>query len=511
MKLVSISSQVVWGPVGNTAAVPALQAKGHEVLALPTITLSNHPGHGAPAGFRTQAEDMARMFAALEALGALSNLDAMLTGYFASVGQVEEVARLLDRVAVPYLLVDPVMGDHGRLYIPQEVAAAIRAHLVPRATCLTPNAFELAWLSGLEVADEDSAIAAARALGRAEVLATSIPAVGDRLATLLVTPDAVHRVVTPKLAGVPHGTGDFLSGLYLAERLSLPPQAALAAAMKTLARAIALSAGTTVLNVAGALHHVNEPSMQEVSGSSSAMPADAATRYIGLDGCRGGWLAVYWDGSPTSSPNVRILANIHDLDLPQGCTCAIDIPIGFMDTVNEGGRDAERAARNFLKGKTSSVFSAPCRKALGAKSFAEALALNKQNSQPRGIGLSQQSAALIPKLKEVDDFITVEVQEQLFESHPEVAFAIMNGNSAVLSKKRQKEGASERIELLRKSGFPIDNLVKPERAGGNWFIDDLLDACACAWSARRIHEGRAVTFPADPPRDARGLRMAISA
>ena len=254
MKLLSISSQVVWGPVGNSAAVPALQAKGHEVLALPTITLSNHPGHGTPAGFRTHAEDMARMFAALEALGALSGLHAMLTGYFASVGQVQEVAGLLDRIPVPYLLVDPVMGDHGRLYIPQDVAEAIREHLLPRASCITPNAFELAWLAGVDVTDEDSAIAAARALGIGEVLATSIPAGADHLGTLLVTHDEVHRVVTPKLAGVPHGTGDFLSGLYLGERLAQSPQLALAAAMKTLARAIARSAGTGVLDVAGALH-----------------------------------------------------------------------------------------------------------------------------------------------------------------------------------------------------------------------------------------------------------------
>ena len=253
MKVLSISSQVVWGPVGNSAAVPALQAKGHEVLALPTITLSNHPGHGAPAGFRTQADDMARMFAALEALGALSNLNAMLTGYFASVGQVEEVAGLLGRVAVPFLLVDPVMGDHGRLYIPQEVAEAIRAHLVPRSNCLTPNAFELSWLSGHEVTDEASAIAAARSLALPEVLATSVSS-QDGLATLLVTPDAVHRIVVPKLAKVPNGTGDFLSGLYLAERLGHAPQQAFSAAMKTLSRAIALSSGTTVLNVAGALH-----------------------------------------------------------------------------------------------------------------------------------------------------------------------------------------------------------------------------------------------------------------
>ena len=254
MRILSISSQVVWGPVGNSAAVPALQARGHEVLGLPTIMLSNHPGHGQPAGFRTEAADMARMLAALEGLCVLDGLDAVMTGYFASVSQVEEVAGLLGRIAVPLLLVDPVMGDHGRLYVPPEVADAIALHLVPHASILTPNGFELARLSGMPVTDAASATAAARALGCPELLATSIPAEGGRIATLLVTPQEVHNVTTPKLQHVPHGTGDFLSGLYLAARLESPPREALAAAMKTLARAIALSAGTPVLDVAGALH-----------------------------------------------------------------------------------------------------------------------------------------------------------------------------------------------------------------------------------------------------------------
>lgn len=254
MRVLAVSSQVVWGPVGNSAAIPALQARGHEVLGLPTITLSNHPGHGQPAGFRTSAEDMARMLAALEALGAFSGLDAVMTGYFASAGQVEEVAKLLDRIDVPFLLTDPVMGDHGRLYVAEDVASAIAKHLVPRATCLAPNGFELARLSGITVTDETSAIAAARALGRPEVLATSIPADGGRLSTLLITSDEVHTVTTQRIDGVPNGTGDFLSGLYLAARLVLPPKDAFAHSMKTLSRAIALSAGSRVLDVAGALH-----------------------------------------------------------------------------------------------------------------------------------------------------------------------------------------------------------------------------------------------------------------
>lgn len=254
MRVLSISSQVVWGPVGNSAAVPALQARGHEVLPLPTITLSNHPGHGAPKGFRTGPEDMAQMLASLEALGSLRHLDAVLTGYFASPEQVEEVAKLIARIHPSFVLIDPVIGDHGRLYVPEAVAKAIRSHLLPLASCLTPNGFELAWLSGREVTDEASAIAAARVLGIPEVLATSIPAQGDMLATLLVTADEVHAVATPKLPSVPHGTGDFLSGLYLAARLSMPSPQALATAMQTLQRAIALSAGTPVLDVAGALH-----------------------------------------------------------------------------------------------------------------------------------------------------------------------------------------------------------------------------------------------------------------
>lgn len=257
MRVLAISSQVAYGPVGLTAAVPALQAKGHEVLAVPTITLSNHPGHGRPAGFRTQPDDLNAMLGTLEAMGVLAQTAAVLTGYIASEAQVDAVETVLVRMkaASPtlFLLADPVVGDEGGLYVAEDVAAAIRDRLVPLASCITPNRFELSWLSGKEVGDEDEALAAARIMAAPEVLATSIPA-GDRLATMAIHADGHHTVLNRKLAQVPHGTGDFLSGLYLAERLHLPPQEALAAAMKQLSRAIARSAGTPVLDVAGALH-----------------------------------------------------------------------------------------------------------------------------------------------------------------------------------------------------------------------------------------------------------------
>lgn len=254
MRVLSISSQVVWGPVGNSAAVPALQAAGIEVLGLPTVILSNHPGHAAPTGLRMPPADMARMLQSLDALGVLTGLDGVLTGYFASADQVREVAAVLRRIAVPFTLVDPVMGDHGRLYVTEDVAQAIRTHLLPLASCISPNSFELSLLSGQVVADEASAVAAARVLGIPEVLATSIPAPGGRLATLAVTATDVAMSVTRQRPGVPHGTGDFLSGLYLAARLRHPPGDALEMAMTVLERAILRSEGAPALDVAGALH-----------------------------------------------------------------------------------------------------------------------------------------------------------------------------------------------------------------------------------------------------------------
>lgn len=250
--MLSISSQVAFGPVGNSAAVPALQARGHAVLAVPTVMLSNHPGHGKPEGFRTSPADLA---AILRRAISFAPVDAVLTGYFASPEQVAETADVIGSLrqqnAGLYVLVDPVAGDGEAFYVPEPVAVAIRDILLPQATCLTPNRFELEWLSGKPAGSIAAATAAARSLAIPEVLATSIPAEGGHLATLLVKLGAVYTEVRALLPHVPHGTGDFLAGAYLAERLISSPPDALRFAQQRLDRAIARSAGSSALDVAG--------------------------------------------------------------------------------------------------------------------------------------------------------------------------------------------------------------------------------------------------------------------
>jgi pyridoxine kinase len=253
-KVLAISSQTIFGPVGNSAAVPALQAEGHEVLALPTILLSFHPGHGTPAGQRTPAPLMHEMLEKLEQLGALNDCAAVITGYFADAEQVDIAALTIDRLRKQnpglIVLVDPVIGDDGALYVPLPVAVAIRDKLVPLATIATPNTYELSWLTDMAVHDEKTAMEAAAHLGLAETLITSVPSAGS-LATLLVAAGLAHSHKAKRLAHVPHGTGDFLAGLYFAHRLKHAAPAAFDLAMTRLDAAIAKSMGGSVLDITG--------------------------------------------------------------------------------------------------------------------------------------------------------------------------------------------------------------------------------------------------------------------
>lgn len=235
--VLAISSQVAFAPVGNSAAVPALQASGLEVIALPTILLSNHPGLGTPEGMRTPAPTLAAMLEKLAGLHALDNLSAIMTGYFADAAQVHVVADMIRRLRPAFYLCDPVIGDapHG-LYVPQSVAEAIRDHLVPLAHAITPNHFERAWLGNIKAR---------------ECITTGIPEAGQ-LVTQVEHADKIHRHASDRLEAVPHGTGDLLSGLYLAARLKAhEPAEAFARAMQSLDAAIIRSVGRSGLDLRG--------------------------------------------------------------------------------------------------------------------------------------------------------------------------------------------------------------------------------------------------------------------
>jgi pyridoxine kinase len=257
--VLSISSQVAYGPVGNSASVPALQAAGFTVSQVPTIILSNHPGLGKPSGVKLPPTELEAILKSLEALGVLDTCLGVMTGYFASAEQIKVAVSFIHKMKSKnpslYVLVDPILGDDGSLYVSSDVAYAIREDLLPLASCITPNCFELGWLADKPVSNKAEVLIAAATLPCKEILATSIPLEADKLASLAITGSAYVETSSPLKPDVPHGTGDFLAGLYFAARLNgYESRDALKLSAGILDASISRSLGQPCLDIIGALH-----------------------------------------------------------------------------------------------------------------------------------------------------------------------------------------------------------------------------------------------------------------
>jgi predicted RNase H-like nuclease len=124
--------------------------------------------------------------------------------------------------------------------------------------------------------------------------------------------------------------------------------------------------------------------------------------------------------------------------------------------------------------------------------------------------ISQQAFWIGPKIREVDQAMTRALERRVCEAHPEVSFAAMNGGNAMCHRKSTSKGRQERWAVLRRIFGQLPALpARPPELGRTCDLEDYIDAIACAWTAKCIAEGEARSFPAKPPRDAEGLRMAI--
>ncbi|WP_069305329.1 pyridoxal kinase PdxY [Methylobrevis pamukkalensis] len=246
-EILVISSHVVRGAVGGRAGF-AFERLGRPVWFLPTVTLAYHPGHGRSTRILPPADAFAAMAADLAAAPWLPRIAAVVSGYLGEAGQAEAVAGLVRAVkaanpAALYLC-DPVIGDHGGLYVPEATARAVRDTLLPLADIATPNLTELAWLTGTAVNDATSAALAARALGPARVAVTSVPGMmRGKIGTLLVTETAAIIAENPLVDTRIHGTGDLFANLLLDRLLAgASDETALAGAVAATFEVLARSA-----------------------------------------------------------------------------------------------------------------------------------------------------------------------------------------------------------------------------------------------------------------------------
>lgn len=206
-------------------------------------------------------------------------------------------------------------------------------------------------------------------------------------------------------------------------------------------------------------------------------------RVAGVDGTKGGWVAVVLDDGQFARDHVLRPVETAFEELADAEVIAVDVPIGF------GPRRADAAARAYLTGAASTVFTTPTREVLELR-FGP------------GLGVSAQAHALGPRILHVTQLARVDARFR--EVHPEVSFREMNGKKRLRYRKKSAGGALERISLLRREGLELDRVDAAAEAP----LDDVLDAAAAAWTAHRISVGKARPLP-DPPEEVDGHIVAI--
>jgi predicted RNase H-like nuclease len=229
--------------------------------------------------------------------------------------------------------------------------------------------------------------------------------------------------------------------------------------------------------------------------------------FVGVDGCRAGWIAIALDESGAHShlvtPGIAEIARRHPSAL-----VLVDIPIGLRETEPDERR-CDLEARLRLGPRASSVFPAPCRAALGLTTYRAA---SDENYRQTGRRLSKQSFHIAPRILDVEEYLRQSWASGpvIREMHPEVCFWALAGRPMTHSK-RTAEGAEERIAVLTRhlpsAAAIVDEVTRAHRKK-ELGQDDVIDALAGAVTARLGASGLK-TLPATPERDRRGLRMEI--
>ncbi|OHC14283.1 pyridoxine/pyridoxal/pyridoxamine kinase [Stutzerimonas chloritidismutans] len=230
LDVISIQSQVVYGCVGNSIAVPVLNAGGLSVGAIPTVLLSNTPHYSTCHGGALPTSWFAGYLKDLEARDALRSVRTVLVGYLGSTTQAAVLARWLGTVLERYpdirVQLDPVLGDDDcGMYVEPAMVSAFQTHLLRFAHGLTPNAFELARLSGRRVETVEQVIDAARSLligGTQWVVVTSAAQhewPSERMYVVVVTKESAEVIEHERVSVSPKGTGDFFSAALAAALL----------------------------------------------------------------------------------------------------------------------------------------------------------------------------------------------------------------------------------------------------------------------------------------------------
>lgn len=237
----------------------------------------------------------------------------------------------------------------------------------------------------------------------------------------------------------------------------------------------------------------------------TTLKLDPATKVIGVDGCKGGWLVALLKDSGLDLYKFSSINELVD-ELPFDI-CLIDMIIGLQSKATEVRPETE--ARKELKNRASTMFPSPSRQAVYGSTKEERLTANLK---ALGKKFTSQTNAIIPKIRELDEYMqkAPEMRDKILESHPEVCFARLNG-VVLQSSKHTQDGIKDRASILQRYLPEVSYEWVQEHAKiMKCAADDIVDAVCLAIVAGMQTQGETETIPKEPMLDATGILMRLT-
>jgi predicted RNase H-like nuclease len=222
---------------------------------------------------------------------------------------------------------------------------------------------------------------------------------------------------------------------------------------------------------------------------------------LGLVPGRSGWVGASLEASGHGTPHIVAGSSLADVVAQAGpvTVVAVNVPMGLPD---DSRRAADAELRRFLGPQSSVVVGAPVRDAVYAVSDSEA---NRVNRERAGAGVSRQASDLRPRITEVDGWLRQDLPHRVVEVVPEASLAVMTG-APLESRRGSAAGGQERREALGRAGIYV-----PVTAPHGVSAEDVVAACAAAWTAHRVKTGESRSFPEQAETFSDGIPAAVHA
>lgn len=223
--VLSIQSHMVHGRSGNRSAIFPLELNGINVDPLNTVQYSTHTAYPFKKGPVLSLDEFQELIEGLKLNKIFKCYTHLLTGYVSNPDLISEIVKVRKEMNSVHYLCDPVLGDNGKFYVPENCFEPIKTLLVPCADTITPNFYEAMWLTDLQINNQKDCLKAVNALhemGPKNVIISSTEWSRRFIVFSWEKGKKQFAIETPSIGRHFEGPGDVFASLLLANLINYP-------------------------------------------------------------------------------------------------------------------------------------------------------------------------------------------------------------------------------------------------------------------------------------------------